>query len=908
MKKIFLINILLLSLLTGFSHSAYAVKAYPGLIQVIQPDGSVITIQKHGDEFLNWTTSGGRLVKQGADGFYYLAEFSAGGAVRATSKRVQAGPSLQGVSRVIPPVDAVEKVRNKRKEFSQIFAGRSSFSKLAPDALRVKGSTQSISSGNKRFLVILVQFSDLAFVSATPGNDFDNLLNQDGYAINNGTGSAWNYFNDNSSDLFDPQFDVVGPVALSGTVAYYGENDEEGDDVRPQEMLIEAVTLADSNYGVDFTQYDNDQDGYVDNVFIYYAGYNEAEGGPDNTIWPHSWGAYTTVDGLSTGSYACSSELRGSSGTTMAGIGTFCHEFGHVIGLPDFYDTDYEENGQARGLGSFALMSSGNYNNNGRTPPYLTSVERDLLDWLTNTPVTISEEGTYSLDPVSENKCYVVPTTNDGEFFLYEYRQLDSWDAYLRNSGLLIYHIDKSENMVYGKTAAARWNQWDGINAFASHQCCDLVEAVYPESEVENQDQVPFPGSTNNISFTNISSPAALDWAGNPIGLYLNNIADNGTRASFTVTKISELTITGTVRDTDGNPVAGAEVTLTFEESLATNVPGQATVSPSGTLLKSAPKGTEEEISTVTTDGNGVYVIETEGREGLYNLEVSKEGYYSAYRQINAAQIGTSIVNFTLNTIPEDGVMKKHGAWEGNAVGFGSPGGTIYGAVGFSAQELAPFAGQTILSMSFLVAGTTAAEVGLFITAGTEIVFSGVLNNPLFGVMTQVNLSSFGIIIPEGADMKFGYYVTDSDDGYPLAADDGPAVSMGGYAGESVASLTDTWKNLYGIDRNIIISAKIGELDNQLFSLGYYMIPNTGRMYRAGDTFTLQLNDDPSVTGVERPKAVAWFFDDQPHNAGDVITLTQGNHTVKVVLTFENHTQTVVGDIKCGVAGDLYLD
>ncbi|MFA7048976.1 MAG: hypothetical protein WC195_05925, partial [Bacteroidales bacterium] len=79
----------------------------------------------------------------------------------------------------------------------------------------------------------------------------------------------------------------------------------------------------------------------------------------------------------------------------------------------------------------------------------------------------------------------------------------------------------------------------------------------------------------------------------------------------------------------------------------------------------------------------------------------------------------------------------------------------------------------------------------------------------------------------------------------------------------------------------------------------YYMIPYTGRTYTEGDTFTLQLNDDPSVEGVERPESVNWFFNDQPHNTGDVITLTQGIHKVKAVLTFDDHTQTIVQEIRC---------
>ncbi len=905
MKKIIIINILLLSFLAGFSHSAYAVKAYPGPIQITQPDGSVITIHKHGDEFLNWTTCGGHLVKQGPDGFYYLAEFSAQGAVQATAARVQPGLSIQGPSTVFPPAVARQRAQQLRQDLAREFGARSDVSRLLPGLTpNVKGPAQSIAIGQKKFLVILAAFSDLAFNSATAQNDFFNLLNQDGYAGNGGTGSVWNYFYENSSGAFDPQFDVVGPVTLSRSFSYYGANDDEGKNmaVRAREMVIEAIRIVDQNLGVDFSQYDNDGDGTIDNVFVYFAGHNEAEGGGENTIWPHAWSTYDqsiTVDGVTTSSYACTSELRAAAGTSMSGIGTYCHEFGHVIGLPDFYDTDGDENGAARGLGAFSLMSGGNYNNLGRTPPYLNVIERTLLSWRPDSFDELDQEKQYELGPVSENQAYATLTGKDGEFFVYEYRKKDGWDANLPNSGLLIYHIDMSDNIVGDVSAIDRWRSWNGINSHASHQCFDLVEAVYPESAISFDNQIPFPGTKKNTSFTDTSSPAAVDFAGNPTGVYLVNIADNGDRASFTVTKSADLVITGTVKDPEGNPLPGVEISLSFEEPSPAGDVRQTAISASGTLFTQARMTSQEETVTTTTGEDGKYVFETESREGTYQIEAAKEGFNPAYDQVDGSRSGTVTVDFTLTPLPEQGALKKHGPWEGYAIGYGSPGGTIFGAVGFSARELVSYEGHTIASMSFLVAGTTAAEVGVFITAGNTTLFSGVLSNPSFEVMMQVDLSSFDIVIPGGEDVKFGYYVTDSDSGYPLAADNGPMAPMGGYAGDNVESLTDTWKDLYDIDVNIQISAMVTGPDNQLFSLGYFTIPYTGRTYRAGDTFTLQLNDDPSVEGIERPSAVQWFFNEQPHNTGDVITLTEGNHTVKAVLTFDDHKQTIVQEIRC---------
>ena len=199
--------------------------------------------------------------------------------------------------------------------------------------------------GSPRSLVILVNFADKSFVVPDPKAAFSRLLNTEGYNENGGTGSARDYFRASSNGQFNPNFDVVGPYTLPNTMAYYGGNDSDDYDLRPADMVIHACSLA--NEFVNFADYDIDNDGYVDNVFIYYAGFNEAEGANENTVWPHRWvvysGNYTgskVFDGKTVYDYACTSELKGSSGSTMCGIGTFTHEFGHVIGLPDHYHTE----------------------------------------------------------------------------------------------------------------------------------------------------------------------------------------------------------------------------------------------------------------------------------------------------------------------------------------------------------------------------------------------------------------------------------------------------------------------------------------------------------------------------------------------------------------------------------------
>jgi M6 family metalloprotease-like protein len=188
------------------------------------------------------------------------------------------------------------------------------------------------------------------------------------------SGSARQYFHDTSWGQYNPQFDVVGPYTLSQSYAYYGKNN----DANVGEMIRDACKMADED-GVDFTQYDNDNDGKVDFVYVLYAGYGEADGGPANTVWPHNYdlrytGVTCNVDGKTVRNYACSNEISYYS-KLYNGIGTFCHEFSHVLGLPDLYETNQTPKG-LHTLLDWDILDYGPYNNDGNTPPAYSAYER----------------------------------------------------------------------------------------------------------------------------------------------------------------------------------------------------------------------------------------------------------------------------------------------------------------------------------------------------------------------------------------------------------------------------------------------------------------------------------------------------------------------------------------------------
>ena len=351
--------------------------------------------------------------------------------------------------------------------------------------------------GQVRGLVILVNFSDVQYVTPNANDAFTRMLNESGYSENYGTGSARDYFIASSDSVFMPQFDVYGPYTLSHEMAYYGGNSSQHDQ-RPAEMVEEGCRLAEDD-GVDFALYDTDNDGYVDNVFVYYAGYNEAEGGPATSIWPHrSRIIYSGVfGGKWLSDYACTSELTGNRGSTMCGIGTFCHEFSHVLGLPDMYNT---ENSSVYTVGGWDIMSSGNYNNHGHTPPTYTAFERFMLGWLK--PEQLVTPSDYVLTPLETgNSAYLIAKESHSlnpqnlypaEFWMVENRQRVGWDSpegALPGVGLLITHITHS-------ASAWRNNTYNNRKPLGF----DVCEA-YSRNPNSSSASDTYPGSMNIITF-----------------------------------------------------------------------------------------------------------------------------------------------------------------------------------------------------------------------------------------------------------------------------------------------------------------------------------------------------------------------------------------------------------------------
>ena len=344
------------------------------------------------------------------------------------------------------------------------------------NARRAKAETGTDRLLSPRGAVILVSFADEEFASTN--KDMTEWAMGEDYKYNGATGSIHKYFYDQSWGQYDLQIDVVGPVKLKKKASYYGSNNYWGNDAHADEMVVEACKIAHDSLGVDFGQYDSNEDDEVDWVVILYAGKGEADGGAESTIWPHQYDlSYTgeefMLDGKWVNHYCCLNEIDGTT-RKRCGIGTFCHEFSHVMGLPDFYST--AEGSSHRTMGSWDIMDYGPYNNNGNTPPNYSAYERWFMGWIS--PRLINEACSVVLPPLQDSRSACYMTANGAgisniliplprTFYLFENRQKEGWDAYLEGSGMMITKVQWSKERWEGNT----------VNNYSTNLGVDIIEA-----------------------------------------------------------------------------------------------------------------------------------------------------------------------------------------------------------------------------------------------------------------------------------------------------------------------------------------------------------------------------------------------------------------------------------------------
>lgn len=444
--------------------SLWAVPARPGWQTKTQPDGTPIVVQLMGDEFGHyWMTKDGKIAEPQEDGTFVVTDED------------------------IPTGEQMAKRRMASKRF--------------PKNAKMVGAGYMPT----RALFILVSFSDQTFKSTSETYYKSKLGDK-----TDGAMSMYNYLKLQSNGQYAPPVDVYGPYTLSNTYATYGANNDSGDDVNPAQMIVDACKAADND--IDFSQYDGNNDGKVDNVYVLYAGKGEADGGAASTVWPHQWDIYygglsLKLDGKNIRNYACSAELNGSGKCAM---GTPLHEFGHVIGLPDYYDTKYASTNysESRTPGQWSIMDGGSYNNDGNTPPNYSIFDKYYLGWETpkflakdeakNVTLTTAWDDAYQITGGTSR--VAATATSPATVYYIENRQKSGWDEYLPGHGMIVWQVK------YNSTA---WNNNTLNNTGGSPRYTVLSASGDPKNIGKNTD--PFPGTSRVKSCTPVTGCAMTE-------------------------------------------------------------------------------------------------------------------------------------------------------------------------------------------------------------------------------------------------------------------------------------------------------------------------------------------------------------------------------------------------------------
>jgi len=494
-----------------------------------QPDGTTLLARLVGDEhFSVLETADGYILQKDALGYYaYADETGKSSGIYARDPNSRSSSELQFLAKLNP--DAIyQKLLAESPDDEALEYGIPKFA--LPKIQRMPVPNKKLTLGDIRGVVILVQFSDIKFKNADPKKQFSEMLNKEGYNEFHHQGSARDYFIKNSSGAFRPTFDVIGPITISQTRAYYGGTSDDRRYNMARKALIEALDTLLRWNSIDFSQYDNDKDGNVDFVYMIYAGVGRSSSGVVESIWPHASSITKRMgNGPTVKRYACSNEIGGraykanSATSTPNGIGTFVHEFGHVLGLPDLYDVS--GNNKQKTPHSWSIMAHGGYNCptnsdnvQGCAPAFYSAFERMSVGWMA-APTELNVKGQVQLDKIDDNIAYSVTNPqNPNEMFLLEYRTNKNWDAGQPRSGMLIWHIDY---------VASVWSNRK-INVDGSHMYVDIEEAV-ATTGTSAASSDPFPGSRNVTSFNKF-----VFWNGNDMNISLTNIKESSDKEYIT--------------------------------------------------------------------------------------------------------------------------------------------------------------------------------------------------------------------------------------------------------------------------------------------------------------------------------------------------------------------------------------
>lgn len=482
---------------------ALAVPAKPGLMKITQPDGTVVETTIIGDEhFHYYETPAGEILLRDVDGTLRPAVISATGELEAKGQVTGSATPLSQRNAIL---EAIAKQRAARMD--------ADIRRIAPKPIPSSFPT----TGTVKGLILLVEYQDVKLTPEATKEHYEQLCNQAGYSSEATYGSVLDYFVSQSNGKFTPQFDIFGPITLPHERAYYGATDNG------LVNQFRDAALAADEMGLDFSGYDINNDYFVDFLFVIFAGHGEAQGGPYESVWPAMMDLSTHVfdyfDGLNLGVAACSCELKGASGTNLDGVATICHEFSHILGLPDIYDTS---NQGSHGMCHYDIMDIGTYNDNLVTPSGYTAMDKYTLGWID--PIVLdSSRQDVCLRPFNEthDAAFIVNPNNPNEYYTLENRQKQGWDKGIPGHGLVISYCHYDKSVWAQNTVNAARSKYEHVRIMAA-------DNVWSSKEADEAGD-PYPGVTGNTALSATTVPAA-SWLSTgtalPVGWGITNIRE----------------------------------------------------------------------------------------------------------------------------------------------------------------------------------------------------------------------------------------------------------------------------------------------------------------------------------------------------------------------------------------------
>lgn len=443
--------ILFLMALCFSASAAHAAKANQTPFAVRQADGSTLMVVLHGDESYSWYTTLDGVMLSHVDQSFFISSINQQGLLLPTTQLAHEAQQRSSAEQQLVKAQAPLKPLFLKEASHRLSKARATVtSKYFPH----KGSPTA--------LVILAQFTDTVFHMADPKASFEQFLNG-GTPSDLGCGEARNYssvkqyFSDMSNGQFVPNFKVVGPVTLPNSLKYYGADNGESRDINYTQFVTDACAEAAKMTDFKDPDLDSDNDGTIDLVSIIYAGFGQNNGAMTDALWAkmsfrnvgefngknvnlnmivHELNAnekqLKTVNPASNGSFSV---------PQIAGVGVFCHEFSHTLGLPDLYATVPSANINNQCMEYWSLMDGGEYVHNSYHPTAYTAWEREVMGW--QTPQLLNADGTYTLKTYANGgEAYKLQNSaSDTDYLLFENIQKQGWNQYLSGHGLLVYRI-----------------------------------------------------------------------------------------------------------------------------------------------------------------------------------------------------------------------------------------------------------------------------------------------------------------------------------------------------------------------------------------------------------------------------------------------------------------------------------